>query len=595
MICSAISSAIASEKMVFLVESEQGKHVGISSDFNNYKLETKDDKWHLYPSISSDGESIAYVEGFDPQKLQLVIEKNNNKRVIGNEAFQLQPRFAKNDKLVFISKSIAGKNRIIKYDLTQANPTAEIAAPGEGYFPAPFINGEKLIYQRNSEKREIVLLNFINNEEKVLDEGMAPSLSKDERFVAYTKKVNNNWDIYVFDLFTDKIQRVTTNPARDFSPEFDREQNLFYTSDRKEENVFSIYSQTKDSWKANKNDESLHISKKGVSFYAPRISGNIDIKIEHRADMIGNSRSSFGAIAHNDRVYVAGGHQGAEHTYPPESFTGRVDFFDLKTKKWTNTAPRNYEAHGFSLAAYKNYIYAFGGFAYDENNYPKWKSLDVVERYDIEKGVWEEIGKMPRRRSSNVVAQANGKAYLIGGWDATPKHHGDLDGTFHDEIDVFDFETETFITLDTKLPKKRRAFTGFSKDGVIYLAGGISEGASHFNLLDDFTAFDPITESFTELPKLPFATFAPAAGAVKESAFVFGGMLKTGEWEYEYISHIYSYDYNKQAWSHTGRYLKEDKGFSQVVKLKDALGVLGGHSYQNNTDEPVKSFEILKL
>lgn len=607
----AFSASLAAEKMVFLVEDEAGKHVGQSSDLRSFNILTKGEDWHLYPSVSSDGQTLAYVKGANGNELQLVVESSDNLEVFGEKGFQLHPRFAKNDKLVFFSKKIDGVNRIVKLDLekarAQGDVTPEVVASGEGFFPAPFANGEKVIFQRNGSnngsKKEIVLLNLLNSEEKVLDEGMAPALSKDERFVAYTKKVDGNWDVYTYDLFSEEVTRVTTDENFDFSPAFDSKGNLFYTSDKLENGVFSIFSQQKNSWTASKGLEKLRISKRGTSFYAPRFSGSVEIELSENDSMLGNPRSSFGAIEHQGRIYVAGGHEGAEHTYPPESFTGRVDYYDTAKGKWFNTAPRNHKAHGFQLAAYGNYIYAFGGFAYEESTRPQWKSLDVVERYDIRTGEWETIGHMPRKRSSNVVATVNGKAYLIGGWDATPKFDNDYDGTFHNAIDVFDFKTETFSTLDEKLPLKRRAFSAFTKDGMIYLAGGISEGASHFSLLDDFTAFDPTLRVFSEMPKLPFATFAPAAGALNNSAYVFGGMLKTGEWDYEYMSHIYAFDFGSKQWSHTGRYLKEDKGFSQVVELNAfngasdlnaSLGILGGHSYQNDLDEPVKTFEVFK-
>jgi len=247
------------------------------------------------------------------------------------------------------------------------------------------------------------------------------------------------------------------------------------------------------------------------------------------------------------------------------------------------------------LAAYKHYIYAFGGFAYEETTSPKWKSLAVVERYNTLTNKWEEISTMPRRRSSNTVSKIGNKIYLIGGWDSTPKFKDDVDGTFHDEIDVYDLEKNSWKTLETKLPLKRRAFNSFIRDGKIHLVGGISEGGSHFALLDNFTVFNPKTSQFSELPKLPFATFAPASGTIADKAFVFGGMFKLSQWEYEYIPHIYEYDFNEQRWEHSGRYLKEYKGFSQVVNLGQCLGILGGHSYQGNEDRPVDTFEKICL
>src|SRR5690606_27595830 len=116
--------------------------------------------------------------------------------------------------------------------------------------------------------------------------------------------------------------------------------------------------------------------------------------------------------------------------------------------------------HGFELAAHGKWLYAFGGFAYSADHKPAWKSLDVVERYDTVEDRWELVGRMPRRRSSNVVVTLDRKAYLIGGWDSTPKKENDYEGHFHREIDVFDFESNTFTTLPQGIPDPlRRAFS----------------------------------------------------------------------------------------------------------------------------------------
>jgi N-acetylneuraminic acid mutarotase len=155
-------------------------------------------------------------------------------------------------------------------------------------------------------------------------------------------------------------------------------------------------------------------------------------------------------------------------------------------------------------------------------------------------------------------------------------------------------ETEESTTLDIRLPLKRRAFSGVVKNEKIYLVGGISEGGSHFALLDNVTELNSKNMEFTELAPLPYGTFAPAVGVINDSLFVFGGMLKMGKWEYDYVGHIYQYKVNKDSWSHTGRYMSENKGFSQIIHFDSKIGVLGGHTYRNEIDEPVASFEVFE-
>ena len=603
------------EQSVFLVEGQAGKQIGMTSDFSHFTYLTEDkSQLSLYPDISSDGDWVTYVQGSDKDSLQIVVynSKTLKKEIWGEKGFILHPRFSRNGDKLFFSLKMGSGNKIVYYDLSKLrtnNIPIEVAGikyfalaptlldlPDQGYFPSPYQEGDKIIYQKNdsANKRQIVIYSLIDKKEEIIDEGMAPSLSKDERYVAYTKKIENNWDIYVYDLLEKTKIKVTSHFASDFAPTFDRLGDLIYCSDRLESGVFSLFKQEKKSWAQQKEIEKVILTRPGVSFYAPKISGDISFEQKVEAKMIGEPRSSFGSIAYDNKIFVVGGHQGAEHTYPPESFTARTTIYNFAQKKWIDVKERNFKAHGFALAAYNRFIYAFGGFSYEENNKPKWKSLDVVERYDIDKDEWKVVAQMPVRRSSNIVATVGSKVYLIGGWDSTPKFPGDIDGTFLDQIDVYDLETNSFTTLTTKLPKLRRAFSSFVRNGKIYLVGGISEGGTHFNLIRNLTEFDPATNEFKELPPLPFATFAPAAGLLDDRAFIFGGMIKIGtsEEDYQYVRHIYQFDFNSMSWSHTGRYLHESKGFSQVVNLSQGLGILGGHSYQDNSDHPLDTFEI---
>ena len=587
-------------KSVFLVESDTGKHVGVSTDNKSYTLLTSGSDWHLYPAISNDGNMIAFAQGKSPKDLRLVVQnlRTKSKTFLTKPSFLIQPMFAKRGSRIFFSQEHEGVSKIGYIDFKKNKKIFYITDTHPSFFPAPFQDGERIVYQRNISKlkKEIVILDTATKAVEVIGHGMSPTLSTDERFIAYTSKVSENWDIYIYDRFAKTTRRVTNSLARDFSPSFDKDNNLFYTSDKTENGVFSIYSQPFSSWTQSNGREKLNISKRGVSFYAPKFSGESKFKLELKKSMTGESKSSFGTINHQGRIYTIGGHQGPEHTYPPESFSNRVSAFDIKTGQWIELAPRISKAHGFQLSAYGNYIYAFGGFAYEASTRPAWKSIDVVERYDILKNEWSEIGTMPRKRSSNALATIGSQVFLFGGWDATPKFENDIDGTFHSEIDVFDMKSEKWKTLSVFLPKKRRAFSAFVRDKKIYLLGGISEGGSHFSLSDDFTRFNPATEKFSQMPKLPFGTFAPAAGAIQNEGFMFGGMFKLSKFDYEYVPHIYKFDFSLNKWMHTGRYLMENKGFSQVVDLgHDCLGILGGHSYASGEDKPVSTFEKICL
>jgi len=580
------------DHLVFMRESKDSKHIWLKTESDS-KAITTGSLWNLYPTISSDGQWIAWVEGTDEKNTWIKILNQKTKKSLILASYEnsrsLHPHFSKNNQyLVFSQRTRNQKNKLQIYDLNQftqeITQTQTVELEGDLYFPKLSSDGAFLIAQRNSiGKKEIILFDRASKSIQLIAEGMSPSLSFDEKMIVYTSK-NKRWGLRLYNRNSKSIT-VMTDPVDydDMAPTFDAKNSIFFSSNQT--GNFQIYKLQQG--------EKIKIVQSSEDDYAPQFSGEVNWKQDFLAEMPGPKRSSFAALNFNGKVYICGGHQGSEHTYPPESFNQQLFVFDQTQNKWEELAPRPNKAHGFQMAGYGKYLYAFGGFSYEENNRPRWKSLDLIDRYDIEKNEWVTIGKMPRARSSNVAITIDDKVYLVGGWDSTPKFPNDLDGTFHSEIDVFDFQTETIKTASYQLPEpKRRAFSGTSIDGKILLVGGLGQGASHFELLTQVTLLDPISGQFLQLPSLPFGTFAPAIEILNDELFVFGGMFKIDQENYEYVSHIYALNLKELKWRHTGRFTSETKGFSQVIKLNDdLLGILGGHHYYSNTDSPVSTFE----
>ena len=609
-----ITSCTSFADFVYMKENTEGKSVMLKLDgrpaitLNN----STDGNWAIYPDISSDGKEVVFSEGVNSNDLHLTylnMKKNlTQKFYLPSKGMLLHPKLSKNGQWIFYSApGPTGKNVIYYFDrkaevarqgenLTNFSlEKAKMLSEEEAYFPRPSSDGNFVVYQRNlNGKKEIILFDRLENKKKVLAEGMSPALSFDEKLIAFTSKKDGNWNIYVVDRTNGEISQKTYDPKDEMAPSFMPDRSLAFASNKT--GFFHIFQLDGDgaenNWKqivgANDSEKS--------DFYSPQFSGETSYKQEELTPFIGNPRSSFGTVSHEGKIYMAGGHQGAEHTYPPESFSDTFVVYDIENNSWKELAPRPVKAHGYQLAANGNYIYAFGGFSYSKVHKPKWKSLDQIDRYDIKNNKWETIGNLSTPRSSNVAVTINGKVYLVGGWNSTPKFENDLDGKFLDTIEVFDLFSEKIEEASFKLPKPlRRALTGIDYDGKILLIGGLGEGASHFELLSKVTAINPEDGSSQELTPLPFATFAPAAGILNNELMVFGGMFKTGPMNYEYVSHIYSKKMEEATWRHTGRYLKETKGFSQVFNLDEkTLGILGGHHYYEGMDSPVSTFETIK-
>lgn len=606
-----IVSSSAFADMVFMREWDSHKHIMHSDADGSVTQITKGTLMHLYPDISPDGKTVVYVEGSisenGSQDLYLVTQNLDSGKIEKWESKDLKgmilhPKFSKNGQFIYFSAP-APKNKIFYFepakfrnkskpgkDVTTLSFKAEqLDKNDEGYFPRPSSDGNFVVYQRNANGfREVVLYDRLEDVKTVIDQGMSPSLSFDEQKIAYTSKKAGSWDVYEYDRQTKKITRKTLDDSADeMAPSYTPNNDLVFASSKT--GNFQLYQLADSEW-------TPITATTGSDNYAPQFSGETVFTQGLKAPFMEPMRSSFGTIQHNGLLYMCGGHQGPEHTYPEESFTDNFNVYDKRINAWRELAPRPQKAHGYTLAAKGNYIYAFGGFTFSANHKPGWKSITTVDRYDIRTNTWTTVADLVKPRSSNVSVTVDDKVYLIGGWDSTPKSNNDYEGTFHNTVEIFDLNTEKVSLAPYQMPAPlRRAFTGVEYDGKILLVGGLGQGASHFDLISNVTLMDPKTGISSELPKLPFATFAPAAEVIGNELFVFGGMFKTGEMSFEYVSHIYGFNFDNSEWRHTGRYLKESKGFAQVFKMDNrTIGILGGHRYFMNEDRPVNTFEIFK-
>lgn len=606
-LAAVLGATPADAKLAFMWEQGSDKAIYIANDDGSERERvSRQGLWALYPDLSPDARQIAFTQGEDPSDLRITIVDLDSRaeQIISGPGFNLQPEFSGDGRyLVYTGQTQADSSRhgvhVVDLTTTAQTPTL-IEDQHSAYFPNISSDGTFVVFQRNlsATEKQIAMWNRgtaeITELTTATDYAMSPTLSSDDRYVVFSRRIGEQWNLWQLDLWTSEQTQLTDTPYQEFAPTFDPSGALAFASNRTGE--FQLY-QFEASCRQGVACSFVELVTGEGSFYAPSFSGNTNYKLASLPEIAGEGRSSFGAVAYEGNVYVVGGHQGPEHTYPPESFSDRLTVYNESTGEWSELARLSLARHGFSVVAHEGGIYAFGGFTYSPDHLPKWKSVDLVERYDIASNTWEVVGHLPRPRSSNVVAKVGDFVYLIGGWDSTPQSENDYEGRFHDQIDLFDLNTHQSVTLEQTLQApKRRALSAVVRGTEIILVGGLGQGASHFELLDNVTGFETMTGEWTEYKNLPFATFAPATGLIGDDLFVFGGMFKTGAFEYNYVNHIYGLSLvDGSSFAHTGRHLSEAKGFSQVVEMGDGrLGILGGHTYQGEVDHPVSTFETFE-
>ncbi len=643
----AFQKEIGTQRLIVLADNDGTNQTVISNP--------AEDTYH--PDLSPSGQFLAYSRGkIQPggqTQLEVVIQdlKNNITEVWTPKANQfIHVEFSGNEKYLVFSgpnpKNLKQNIYVVDLEKERAlgpasiqtvknqtthifNPKYEIIeSPFDCYAPAVSSDGSTIIYHRTENKsdkkapKQLISYNRSTQTELELtlkdEHAMFPSLSPDDHFVAFVSQDGGQWDIFVVDLWTLKKIQVTNDVEMEFTPTFKSNNEIYFTrfTDNLNGNsneitssnplidIYSIRDLDFKNFIPNASAPTAFLNDAASSEYVVSFSNSEDLNKTVLSSLPKPERSSFGAVTYNDTIYIAGGHQGPEHTYPKESFLNLLQAYTIKSKTWVTLKPMNEAKHGFQIAAYNNFIYVFGGFTFSAVHKPKWKSVNTIERYDIKTNQWQILPvKLLSPRSSNALAVVNDKVYLIGGWDSTPQFESDKNGRFHSSIEVFDLKSETVSILPTTLPAPlRRAFTAVSVNNEIYLMGGIGQGVSHFDWIDNVTVLNTKNLSWSEKARLPFATFAPGAGIINNKIYLIGGMILKDEAnnDLDYVDDVYSFDINKNKWSHTGVYLSKNKGFPQVVEfMNQSLGILGGHTYLQTPkgliDHPVTDFEVIEL
>lgn len=331
------------------------------------------------------------------------------------------------------------------------------------------------------------------------------------------------------------------------------------------------------------------------------------------------SRSSAGSAAIDSRVFIVGGHIVRSHYYPPVAFSARAQSYDMASGRWTKIASRPFATQGFGMAATKRngsrLVYAFGGFAYSESGKPQYRSLDNIDVYDVSADQWSTLDvRLPYKRSSYGVGVIAERAFLIGGWNATPRWEDDIGGNYQRSIDVFDLVAETADTLRytsgdaPECQAPRRAFASVVVGDEIVMVGGLGPNGE-FDLLKSVCSFKPkivdtatkreavVTGTWRVLPSLKTGIFAAGAGAIGRTIYVFGGLYADGDGGYADTILKLDLDSGKEWEQLTKQKLKVARGFIQVVPLADGtLGLFGGHAghIAQADDRPVNIVESFR-
>ena len=171
---------------------------------------------------------------------------------------------------------------------------------------------------------------------------------------------------------------------------------------------------------------------------------------------------------------------------------------------------------------------------------------------------WELASAMSQRRSYIAAAELGGFVYAAGGMV------GETGRPLH-TFTRYDPRSDRWLVLP-RLPEPTRAAAGAALDGAIYVVGGTTPAGN----TSATWAFEPGRQTWDRRASLPAARFNHAAAELDGKLYVAGGYLQGRE-----RREVFAYDPATDRWSLVARLPRPTHAFG-LVAFRGELWVIGG-------------------
>lgn len=219
----------------------------------------------------------------------------------------------------------------------------------------------------------------------------------------------------------------------------------------------------------------------------------------------------FQPIIFENKVYIVGALTGG---FPEETPVPNVYIYHPDTDSWEkgHEIPEDRRRGSTGNVLYQNQVFIASGIKNGHvGDHKKW-----FDRYDPVTGEWEALTDTPRTRDHFQAVLAGDKMVLVAGrLSNAPENSFNLTIP---EVDVFDFGTNSWSTLDTNLPTQRAGNMAVFYEGEVLVVGG--ESSSQIVAHSEVEALNVENGSWRILPSLQ-------RGRHGSGVFEFNGKLYT--------------------------------------------------------------------
>jgi N-acetylneuraminic acid mutarotase len=223
----------------------------------------------------------------------------------------------------------------------------------------------------------------------------------------------------------------------------------------------------------------------------------------------------FNPVVDGQTVWFVGGFVG-DHPGPPTTNTWK---YHVPTNIWEPGPPLPAARASGSLARCGRYLYYFGGFLED-------RDTTVADHWrlnlDDPNALWETRTMLPEPRGHLSSVTIGNDIYAIGGQIRHDRDPIDLTSLYR-----YDTTSDSWVVLaDLPTPRSHAEPGTFVYRGRIVLVGGRNSTILRPSELNSIVMYDPPTDTWLALPKLPFTRLAPIAQPFGNEIIVTNG----GEW-----------------------------------------------------------------
>lgn len=201
----------------------------------------------------------------------------------------------------------------------------------------------------------------------------------------------------------------------------------------------------------------------------------------------------FQPVTFDEKIYILGALSGK---YPAETPLPNIYIYNPATDSWAkgDPIPEDRRRGGAGAVVYKDKIYLACGIKDGHRgDHKRW--LDV---YDPQTGEWKALADAPRPRDHFQAVVAKDKLYLLGG-RTTRSSEGPFKNTIP-EVDVYDFKTNSWSTLQENLPTPRAGNYAILYGEDILVMGG--ESATQKSAHHEVEALNTKTHTWRSLSPL---------------------------------------------------------------------------------------------